>query len=332
MGFVFVVLVLTSAPQTFAQLGFILGEVVGEDGKPIEDVKIRIEDMRSSRKYRLETNDKGEYVHAGIYLQGLYRVIAEKDGYQGDYAEGIRPGSSRSDERGLVNFTLRKGAARRMAFEMSKEEIEQLRKEQAEVEKRRAELEKVRGSFNQAVEYYNAGQYEQAVVGFQEVLQVDSEQPTVWANLASTYTKLNQNDKAIEAYTKAIELDPENSAYLQNLGSIYAAEGDSVRARELYEKAASMSQELNPSDAAINYYNMGVTYINAGDNEKAAEALHKAIELDPNHGESHYQLGITLIGLNDMEGAVTELKKYLEIDPNGQNAEVAKALIEQLGG
>jgi tetratricopeptide (TPR) repeat protein len=85
-------------------------------------------------------------------------------------------------------------------------------------------------------------------------------------------------------------------------------------------------------EAAVSYYNMGVTYINAGKNQDAADVLKKAIEMDPKHAESHYQLGITLIGLNDMEGAMEHLKKYVELSPNSENAPVAKALIEQLGG
>lgn len=319
--------------ELFAQqLGFILGKVVDEEGNPIKDAKIRIEGMRSSRKYTLKTNEKGEYIHAGVYLQGVFRVICEKEGYVGEYVQNVRPGFQRDDERGHIDFTMKKGKARKMAFEMTKEELEEARKRQEEAKKKQEELEKVRGSFNQAVEYYNSGQYEQAVLGFQEVLKVDPDQSTVWANLAATYSKLEQRDRALEAYSKAIELEPGNAAYYQNRGSVYASLGDDAKAREDYEKAASLAKDLNPRDAAINYYNMGVTYINAGKNQEAADALMKALEVDPNHAESHYQLGITMIGLNEMEKAIQHLRKYLELAPNGQNAEVAKALIEQLGG
>lgn len=333
-GLFLAVLLLVAFPsqEAFAQLGFISGTVVDENGEPVEDAAIRIEAMEGSRKYNVKTNDKGKYVHAGVSLQGTYRIIVEKEGFQGDYIEGVKPGFTRDEERSVKDFTLKRGKARQMAFEMSDEDIARLRKQQEEAQKRAEALEAVRESFNQGVTFYNAGEYAEAIKAFEVVLEADNEQPSVWSNVGACHMKLEQYEKALEAYDQAIALEPDNSSHYQNKGSVYAAMGQAEQARELYEKAASMSAELSPSDAAVNYYNMGVTYINAGQSQEAAEALKKAIELDPNHAEAHYQLGITLLGLDNMEGAIEELKKYLVIAPNAPNAEVAKALIEQLGG
>jgi Flp pilus assembly protein TadD len=215
---------------------------------------------------------------------------------------------------------------------MTDEERKALQKQQEDQKERAEELEAVRESFNQGVNLYNSGQYAEAAKAFEEVVAKETTQAAVWANLGNCYSRLNQNDKALEAYEKALGLEPENPQYVQNKGSILAAMGRTEEARELYEKAASMSATLDPGEAAVSYYNMGVTYINSGKNQEAAEALNKALEADPNHAESHYQLGITLIGLNDMEGALSHLRKYLELSPNSENAPVAQALIEQLGG
>jgi tetratricopeptide (TPR) repeat protein len=325
-------LVAFPSQEAFAQLGFVSGEVLDEDGAPVDGATVRIEAMAGSRKYRVTTNNKGQYVHAGISLQGTYRIVIEKEGFQGDYIEGVKPGFTRDDERSVRNFTLKRGKARRMAFEMTDEEMARLKEQQEEQAKRAEALEAVRETFNQGVTFFNAGQYEEAVKAFEVVLEADSEQPAVWSNAGASYLRLKQFDKAVMAYEEAIALEPENSGHYQNLAAVYAAKGDSEKARENYEKAASMSSELSPTDAAVNYYNMGVTYINGGQTQEAAEALKKAIELDPNHAEAHYQLGITLLGLDDMEGALEELKTYLVVAPDGPNAEVAKALIEQLGG
>lgn len=329
-----VVLVFTVSPDTqlFAQLGFISGEVLDAEGKPIKDVTIRIEGMDSPRKYKLKTNDKGVYIHAGVAIQGIYRVIAQKEGYTGEYVENIKPGFTRNEERGTVNFKLTKGEARKLAFELTEEEIRAIQQENKRREEQRAKMAAIQEDFNAAVAFYNAEQYEEAITSFLKVIETDDSQPVVWANLASAYHRMDNLDKALEAYDKALELDPGNSSYLQNKGSIYAALGEPAKARELYEQAASSSAQLNPKDAAINYYNMGVTYINAGQSQEAADALKKAIELDPDHAESHYQLGITLIGLGNMEEAISYLKKYIEISPGSENAQVAQALIEQLGG
>ncbi|UCF37123.1 MAG: tetratricopeptide repeat protein [Acidobacteriota bacterium] len=316
----------------FGQLGFLSGSVKDSEGNPIKDAEIRIEGMNITKKYKLKTNSKGEYIHAGINLQGVYRIIAEKEGFQGDYVEGVRPGFTRNEERSITEFVLTAGQARTLAFEMTDEDRARLQQQQEEAAKQAEALEKVRDDFNQGVNFYNLGQYEEAAVAFKKVLDIDPGQSSVWANLGSSYMKLDRNEEAIEALNKAIELEPDNATYFQNLGGTYAALGQTDKARELYEKAAGLSAELNPSDAAVNYYNMGVTYINTGKNQEAAEALLKAIELDPNHAESHYQLGITMLGLGQMEDAIKYLQKYVEIDPAAVNAEVAKALIEQLSG
>ncbi len=332
-GLFLAVLMLVAFPsqEAFAQLGFLSGEVVDEDGKPIEDATVRIEAMAGARKYKLKTNSKGMYVHAGVSIQGTYRIIIEKEGYEGDYIEGVKAGFTRDEERSVKKFTLKKGKARQMAFDMTDEDLEKLKEQQAAARELAERIEAVRETFNQGVTFYNGGQYAEAVKAFEVVLEVDSEQPSVWANVGNCHTKLGQYDKALVAYDRAIALEPENAAHYQNKGSVYAANGEAEKAREYYEKAASMSTELSPADAAVNYYNMGVTYINGGQSEEAAEALKKAVELDPNHAEAHYQLGITLISLNDMEGAMDHLRTYLVLAPTAPNAEVAKALIEQLG-
>lgn len=318
--------------EAYGQLGFISGEVVDEDGKPIQDVTIRIESMDVNRKYKVKTDKKGKYLHAGVSIQSMYRVIAEKEGYQTDYVQGVKPGMGRDEERGIHNFTLQKGTSQKLAFEMTEEERRALENQREEQQQQAEAMAAVRETFNQAVDLYNAGNYEEALKAFLEVSQKELGQPAIWANLGNCYSRLSRNEEALEAYEKAIELEPENPTYYQNKGSIYAAMGDADKAQELYAKAASMSETLDPIEAAVSFYNMGVTYINAGKNQEAADALQKAVELNPNHAESHYQLGITLLGLNDMEGAMEHLKTYLELSPSSENAPVAKALIEQLGG
>jgi len=318
--------------EAYGQLGFISGEVVDEDGNPIKDVLIRIEAIDVNRKYKVKTNGEGKYLHAGVSIQATYRVIAEKDGYQTDYVQGVRPGMTRDEERGIHNFTLQKGTSSKLAFEMTAEEREALEKRRSEQEEQAEQMAAVREAFNQGVDLYNSGNFQEALKAFLEVTETEKTQPAVWANIGNCYSRLKQNEKALEAYDKALELDPENPTYYQNKGSIYATMGDAEKAQEFYAKAASMSETLDPVEAAVSFYNMGVTYINSGKNQEAADALKKAIEMDPKHAESHYQLGITLLGLNDMEGAMEHLKKYLELAPNSENAPVAKALIEQLGG
>src|SRR5690606_37992350 len=317
---------------SFAQVGVIHGTVVDEQGNPIEDVLIRIEGMEVSRKYKVETNKDGEYLHAGVSLQGTYRVIAEKEGYRTAYVEGVPAGFDRNEERGKVDFTLTKGEGPTPDFDMTDEQRQKLEEEQKKAAERAKKMEAVRESFNAGVQAYNAGDYEGAVESFNQARQQDAEQPALWANLGNSYSRLNRNEEALKAYEKAIELDPNNASFYRNVGSIHAQLGNAEEAKKMYEKSIELSGAAggDPKETAVSYYNMGVTFINAGQTQEAAEALRKAVEADPSHAEAHYQLGITLVGLNEVDEAITHFQKYLELAPGTENAQVAEALIQQL--
>jgi Flp pilus assembly protein TadD len=317
--------------QAYAQVGNVRGKVTDSQGNPIEGVRIRIEGMEVLRKYEVETDSKGEYYHGGVTRQGTYRVIAEKEGFQSAYAEGVQSASDRRSSQGQVDFALQRGQAGPLAFELTDEQMEQMKADAEDAERRKQSAAEVRLNMDQGLQLFNQGEYEQALAAFNTALELDDQQPALWANVGNTHAKLSQNDQALEAYQKAIDLAPEDPTLYQNMGGLYASTGDTEKARELYQKAVSLSAYGDPRDAAVNYYNMGVTFINSGNTEQAIEALNKALEADPEYSEAHYQLGISMLGTGQMEESASHLKKYLELAPEGPNAEVAKQLVEQLG-
>lgn len=317
-------------PSLEAQIGNIRGKVTDPAGTPLEDVLIRIEGIEVSRKYEVKTDAKGEYFHGGVSRQGTYRVIAEKEGFQRNYVEGLRPGTDRRGEAGLADFVLTPGAAGRLAFELTDEEIKAIEEGSGDSEARAEAAAQVRLQLDEGLGFYNQGQYEQALTAFNSALELDDQQPALWANLGNTHAKLDQSDQALEAYEKAIAIAPEDPTLYQNLGGIYAAMGNTDKARELYEQAVTLSAYGDPKDAAINYYNMGVTFINSGQTEDAVEALQNAIEADPSYAEAYYQLGVCFLGMGQMEDSVNSLKHYLEIASDGPNAGVAQQLVESL--
>ena len=317
--------------QAYAQVGIVRGTVTDGEGNPIEGVKIRIEGIEVTRKFEVETNASGEFYHGGVTRQGTYRVIAEKEGYKSTYIEGLSPSSDRRGPQGVVDFILEPGRSGTLAFELTDEEIEQMKAAAEDAEKRRRSAADVRLNMEQGLQFFNQGQYEQALTAFDTALELDDEQPALWANVGNAHSKLNQNEQAIEAYQRAIELAPEDPTLYQNMGGLYASMGDTEKARELYQKAVGLSAYGDPKDAAVNYYNMGVTFINSGQTEDAIEALTKALEADPEYSEAHYQLGLSMLGAGKMEESLAHLKMYLELTPEGPNAEVAKQLVDQLG-
>ena len=88
--------------------------------------------------------------------------------------------------------------------------------------------------------------------------------------------------------------------------------------------------DLEPTETADSYYSKGVALINNDKTEDAVEALKTAVAIAPSHAEAHYLLGISLLSLSRIELSIKHLKKYVEIKPEGDNAAVARSLINSL--
>ena len=97
------------ASQAFAQLGIVRGKVTDEQGEAIQDVVIKLESP-AGQKYKIKTNKKGEYFHGGVKTGHSYRVIAEKEGYQPEYADNVRPG--RAGQLTVANLGVGAGGGR----------------------------------------------------------------------------------------------------------------------------------------------------------------------------------------------------------------------------
>ena len=68
-------------------VGRIGGKVIDAEGNPIKGAQIQIEAMTSKRKYKAKTNDKGQYLHMGVFINARtrYRVIVRKEGFAPDF-------------------------------------------------------------------------------------------------------------------------------------------------------------------------------------------------------------------------------------------------------
>src|SRR5258706_614429 len=98
-----------------AQTSSIAGEVKGEDGAPLKDAWIKIERKDIKGSYKVKTNKKGEYFHAGLPL-GQYDVMLEVDGKVRDQVKGIR---TRLGDPTPINFDLQKSKQRQEAHAAS---------------------------------------------------------------------------------------------------------------------------------------------------------------------------------------------------------------------
>ncbi len=341
-----------------AQTSALEGHVIGEDGKPLKGALIRIERTDVRGNYKVKTDKKGRYFHAGLPL-GTYSVSCEVDGKVWDTVAGVR---TTLGEGKNVDFNLQKVRARQKALQaaaasgtltedqtkgLSDEQKKVLQEQMAKRSKAMKKNKELNDAFNAAMAAKEAKQWDVAVQNLEKAGELDPEQIVVWAQLADTYVQKSMSvtgaargealNKGIEAYEKVLALKPEDPAYHNNYALALARAGKMDEAEVELEKAA----QLNPTGAGKYYYNLGAVMINTGNQEAAGMAFKKAIEADPNYANAYFQYGMYLLAkaslgddgsIKPVEGTVEALQKYLEIEPNGPFAPSAQGAIQSLQG
>jgi tetratricopeptide (TPR) repeat protein len=339
-----------------AQTSSLEGDVKGEDGQPLRGALVKIERKDIKGNYKVKTDKKGHYFHAGLPL-GTYKLTVEVDGKERDSVDNVR---TRLGDPVAINFDLQAQKTRQQQLasaaetgELTKEQARELSPEQKEqiekAMKERAEAMKknkaLNDAFNLGMEALKTKQFDVAVAKFTEASAMDPKQHVVWAQLAESLvgqagTKTGAEQESImtqglEAYTKALELKPDDAAYFNNYALALAKAKKFDEAQNALGKAAS----LDPPNAGRYYYNLGALLTNNGQAEAAGEAFKKAVESDPNYADAHYQYGVYLVSKAQItpDGKVTPppgtaeaFQKYLELKPDGPFAESAKGMLASM--
>src|SRR5215510_5874124 len=87
---------------SFAQTSSLEGDVKGDDGQPLRGALVKIERKDIKGSYKVKTDKKGHYFHAGLPL-GTYKVILEVDGKDRDMVDGVK---TRLGDPLPINFDL----------------------------------------------------------------------------------------------------------------------------------------------------------------------------------------------------------------------------------
>ncbi|HEU0141657.1 MAG TPA: tetratricopeptide repeat protein [Bryobacteraceae bacterium] len=341
---------------SWAQTSSLAGAVKGEDGKGLRDAWVKIERKDIKGNYKVKTNKKGEYFHAGLPL-GVYKITLEVGGRDVDQVDNVR---TRLGDPTEINFDLQQLKARRDAMqqaaetgqltqeqmrEMSPEQRAAMEKQLKERQQQLSKSKELNAAFNEGMEALKTKNFEVAVQGFTKASELDPKQHVVWGNMAEAYmglagTKTGAEQeaaftKAMEAYGKALELNPGDAAYHNNYALALARQKKFDEAQAELEKAA----QLNPPGAGQYYYNLGAVLVNIGQIEPAGEAFKKAIEADPNYANAQYQYGVYLVSkatttpdgkIVPPPGTKEAFEKYLQLDPSGPFADAAKGMLSSM--
>lgn len=341
---------------SFGQTSSLEGDVKGEDGQPLKGALVKIERKDIRGNYKVKTDKKGHYFHAGLPL-GTYRIVLEVDGKDRDVVDNVR---TRLGDPTAVNFDLQAQKQKQEALsraaetgQLTREQARDMSPEQkAAIEKamkeREASMKKnkeLNEAFNTGMAALQAKQFDAAVASFTKASELDPNQHVVWAQLAESLvgqagTKTGAESEALmtkglDSYQKAMALKPDDAAYHNNFALALA------KAKKFDEAQAELSKaaQLDPPNAGRYFYNLGAVLVNTGNTDPAGEAFKKAIEADPNYADAQYQYGIYLIAKAQVgaDGKVTPVpgtreafEKYLQLKPDGPFADSAKAMLDSM--
>jgi Tfp pilus assembly protein PilF len=344
-----------------AQMGTFMGRVVGEDGKGMQGVIIKIDRKDIKGHWETKTNKKGDWTYSGMPVPGQFVLSCEVNGQVLDTLNGVR--SQMGDPQELKDFCNVKAAmAKRKAMEqasqsgtLTQEMAKEMSPEQrAQYEKnlkeRSAQMQKnkaLNDAFNAGMTAFQAKDYKAAIESFTKAGEIDPKQSAVWIQLAQTYDAqaktLTGPDrdasfaKASEFYAKALEMSPSDAGLHNNYGLVLAQQKKFAEAQAELEKAAA----LDPPGGGKYMFNLGAVLVNTQQTDPAIVAFKKAVELDAKYAPAWFQLCSALSGKMTMkadgtpvppEGMQAACEKYLEVDPSGPNVEGAKALLSLVGG
>ncbi|TMD69286.1 MAG: tetratricopeptide repeat protein [Chloroflexi bacterium] len=119
-------------------------------------------------------------------------------------------------------------------------------------------------------------QYDEALIHYQRVAELEPGLADSWINLAKAYEELNDPEEAEANYRHAIELQPDNGDLYYDLSKMFTKFNQPEKAIEAIEEGLS----ANPDSAVLCIY-LATMYLDSGDYRQAEVFLHKAERLDP---------------------------------------------------
>jgi tetratricopeptide (TPR) repeat protein len=164
--------------------------------------------------------------------------------------------------------------------------------------------------YDLAVVFLREGNVERAVGQFEAGM-----------NLTPAGTKVPDLDLAIRELRQGLSEKPEQAEAYNVLGRLLGLAGANA---SIVIDAFQQAIRLKPDNAEARN-NIGLVYVQTGEDEKAVSAFREAVKLRPDYADAHQNLGTVLI-TSDSEEAVRELETAVKLQPRLLKAQYNLAL------
>ncbi len=128
--------------------------------------------------------------------------------------------------------------------------------------------------YNRSMAYYHLARYDKALQDLEQAWALDTTDADIMIHQALCCEQLDQMTKAEACYAKAIAMEPGYAPYFDARARFYEKAGR----HEASIRDSEVSLGIYPDDCAV-YQSIGRNYRALGNEQKAAEAFAKALEL-----------------------------------------------------
>ena len=168
----------------------------------------------------------------------------------------------------------------------------------------------------QALQHYESGEYAEAKVLFEKMLEQEPENPEVLFMLALVNQQLQNWPAARATLEQAVRVDPNKATFHYSLGSVLLREQQIESAVDSFSKAV----ELDPNYLeALNA--LGYCRILQGRFEDAENHLQVALRADPESIPVMVNYGLALLERGKHNDAIAYLQRAVSMDPENSGAQ-----------
>ena len=286
--------------QDWRGSGRLEGKVVDDQGKPVADATLKLDNPARGGGPTLKTNKKGVWAVLGL-VAGRWNIDVEATGF-----------------------------APRKLFANLASESERLPPMEIKLERAAAAPAGVPKEVMEAVQKgdtaYGAGRYSEARAEYEKLLALRPDlAATLHTQIARCYNQEGNYEKELEHLQAVLDAEPDN-ANLRSLMAQEALKGGMLERGLALLKGVDDSTITDPNV----FFNIAVLLLNQQKAEEAIPYLTKAVGIDPTYVDGYFQRGLAYLQLQKLAESRADFRKVLELKPEGPQAETARKALEQL--